>query len=421
MYTSLRNRPETAAPATGRSTRARRVSRNVVLLGLVSLFTDISQEMVVAVLPLYLTLELGLGALAFGVIDGLYGGATALVRLLGGYVADRKGRYKQVAAVGYGASAASKLGLLLALGAWVPTTIALAVDRLGKGVRTSPRDALISLSSDPADLGRSFGVHRALDTTGALLGPLAAFAVLALAPDAYDAIFVLSFCVGLVGLGILLAFVQNRRPSAEAVAHEPQVSLRAAVGLLGDHRFRVVVLVGGGLGLLTISDAFVYLVIQRDAGFDVKWFPLLFLGTAVAYLVLAIPLGRLADRVGRGWVFVAGHLALVGLYALLLASGFGGPAVVLCLLLLGTYYAATDGVLMALASGVLPGTLRSSGLALVTTATASARLVSSVAFGSLWALWGPEATVRAFLIALVLAIPVAAVVLFRRASPEGWA
>jgi MFS family permease len=396
------------------------VSRNVVLLGIVSFFTDVSQEMVVAVLPLYLTLELGLGTVAFGLVDGLYGGATALVRLLGGYAADRRHRYKQVAAVGYGASALSKLGLLVSLGAWVPTTIALAVDRLGKGVRTAPRDALISLSSDPAILGRSFGVHRALDTAGALLGPLAAFVVLATAPGSYDAIFLLSFCIGLVGLGVLVTFVQNRAPAAPADGSEPEVSLRAAVGLLADRRFCLVLLVGGVLGLLTISDAFVYLVIQRDAGFDAKWFPLLYLGTAASYLVLAVPLGRLADRVGRGRVFVGGHLALIALYVLLLASGLGGPEVVACLLLLGVYYAATDGVLMALASSVLPEPLRSSGLALVTTATATARFVSSVAFGGLWAAWGPDATIRVFLVGLVIVLPVSALALSRggwRATP----
>jgi MFS family permease len=386
----------------------------VILLGLVSLFTDVSQEMVTAVLPLYLTLELGLGVLAFGFIDGLYGGATALVRLLGGYAADRRNRYKQVAGIGYAASAASKLGLVLALGAWVPTTIALTVDRLGKGLRTAPRDALISLSSEPALLGRSFGVHRALDTTGALLGPLVAFVVLYVAPEAYDAIFMLSFCVALVGLGILISFVENRRPSRDARKREPEVSFRAALGLLAQRRFRTVVVCGGALGLLTISDAFVYLVIQRDGGFDPKWFPLLFLGTAAAYVALAIPLGRLSDRVGRAWVFLAGHGALVALYALLLAGGLGGPAVLACLLLLGAYYAATDGVLMALASGVLPGSLRSSGLALVTTATATARFASSLIFGALWTVWGPEATVRAFLVALLVAVPCAAVVLARR-------
>ena len=138
--------------------------------------------MVTAVLPLYLTYQVRLSPLQFGFIDGMYQGATALVRLLGGLVADRKERHKEVAATGYGASALCKLGLVAVGGAWLGTTAVLLVDRLGKGIRTAPRDSLISLDSERAGLGRSFGVHRALDTVGAMLGPLAAFVLLAQLP-----------------------------------------------------------------------------------------------------------------------------------------------------------------------------------------------------------------------------------------------
>ena len=171
-----------AAPAARSGRRRIAVSRTVILLGLVSLFTDLSQEMVTAVLPLYLTYQVRLSPLQFGFIDGMYQGATALVRLLGGLVADRKERHKEVAATGYGASALCKLGLVAVGGAWLGTTAVLLVDRLGKGIRTAPRDALISLDSERAGLGRSFGVHRALDTVGAMLGPLAAFVLLAQLP-----------------------------------------------------------------------------------------------------------------------------------------------------------------------------------------------------------------------------------------------
>ena len=187
------------------------VSRTVILLGLVSLFTDLSQEMVTAVLPLYLTYQVRLSPLQFGFIDGMYQGATALVRLLGGLLADRKERHKEVAAAGYGASALCKLGLVAVGGAWLGTTAVLLVDRLGKGIRTAPRDALISLDSERAGLGRSFGVHRALDTVGAMLGPLAAFVLLAQLPGQYNTVFLVSFSIALIGLGILVLFVENRR------------------------------------------------------------------------------------------------------------------------------------------------------------------------------------------------------------------
>jgi MFS family permease len=249
---------------------------------------------------------------------------------------------------------------------------------------------------------------------GALLGPLAAFVLLSAVPGAYDAIFLTSFCIALVGLAILVLFVQNREPSRAEDQPSTQVSLRAALGLLRRSRFRAITIVGGVLSLLTVSDAFIYLTLQRDSDLDVRWFPLLFLGTALVYLLLAIPLGRLADRFGRGRVYVTGHLSLLAAYALLLTAEIGAPEVLLCLALLGTYYAATDGVLMALASEALPETLRTSGLALVTTATATARFCSSLLFGALWAALGPQAAVTVFLAALAVTIPPAGLALARR-------
>lgn len=409
-----------AAPALRSGRRRIAVSRTVILLGLVSLFTDLSQEMVTAVLPLYLTYQVRLSPLQFGFIDGMYQGATALVRLLGGLLADRKERHKEVAAAGYGASALCKLGLVAVGGAWLGTTAVLLVDRLGKGIRTAPRDALISLDSERAGLGRSFGVHRALDTVGAMLGPLAAFVLLAQLPGQYNTVFLISFSIALIGLGILVLFVENRR-NREPAAEEPaapkeHVTLRAALGLFRIARFRVIALVGSGLGLLTISDAFVYLVIQRQTHLDVKWFPLLFLGTALAYLAFAVPIGRIADRVGRGRVFLAGHLALLGVYLVLRFADLGTGAVLCTLVLFGLYYASTDGVLMALASPTIPERLRTSGFALITTGTASTRFLSSVAFGAIWVAWGPQVAMLIFLIGLAVMVPAAAIAL--RTHPE---
>jgi MFS family permease len=149
-----------------------------------------------------------------------------------------------------------------------------------------------------------------------------------------------------------------------------------------------------------------------------KFFPLLFAGTAVSYLVLAIPMGRLADRFGRGRVFLAGYALLLCVDGLLLAPSPGALMVIAALLCLGAYYAATDGVLMALASSVLPPHLRGSGLAMVSTATTVAQFAASLIFGAVWALWGLEGSVIVFAVGIAAALPAAALALRRTAARE---
>ncbi|MQY07909.1 MFS transporter [Actinomadura macrotermitis] len=376
---------DAAALAPHRPRVPRAVPANVLALGAVSLVTDVSSEMVTAVLPMYLVLGLGLSPLQFGMLDGLYFGVTAFVRLAAGHAADRGRRHKLVAGIGYGLSAVCKLGLLAAGGAVGALGAVVAADRTGKGLRTAPRDALISLSAAPDAQGRAFGVHRAMDTAGAFLGPLAAFAVLWSTAGAYDAVFVVSFCVAALGVLLLVLYVKDHRGPAQ---HRAAVSLRAALRLLGDPAVRRVCVVAVALGLVTVGDAFVYLLLQRRLGMAPGYFPLLPLGTAGVYLLLAVPLGRVADRTGRYATFLAGHLALAGACALLLTPWSGALLLVPVLVLHGAFYAATDGVLMAVAAPLFPEGLRSSGLALVQTGQATARMFASVLFGAAWTLWG---------------------------------
>ncbi|MFI6596729.1 MFS transporter [Nonomuraea sp. NPDC050536] len=361
MYISIRE-----------SRLVRSVPANVLALGAVSLVTDVSSEMITAVLPLYLVGTLGLSLLQFGVLDGLYFGVTALVRVAGGHAADRFRRRKLVAGLGYGLSAVCKLGLLATSS--VPLLGAvIAADRTGKGLRTAPRDALITLSAPADRLGGAFGVHRAMDTVGAFLGPLAAFGVLSVTAGAYDAVFVVSFCVAVLGVLLLALYVRDRRGPVTA-----GVSLRAAV--LRQAAFRRICLVAVTLGLVTVSDSFVYLLLQKRLALPPQLFPLLPLGTAGAYLLLAVPFGKLADRYGRAAVFTGGHVALLAAYLLLMGPGWLVPV----LALHGVFYAATDGVLMALAGPLLPEGVRTSGLALLQTGQATARMLSSILFGALW-------------------------------------
>ncbi|MER7893103.1 MFS transporter [Micromonospora sp. NPDC094482] len=412
MYLSTVSRPATDPPDPGPARPGRRialVSGNVIALGTVSLITDVSAEMVTAILPLYLVLGLQLSPLAFGVIDGVYTGATALLRVVGGFVADRFRRRKLVAGVGYALSAVAKLGLLLA-GRSVPAIGAvIAIDRLGKGVRSAPRDALITLSTPPESLGRAFGVHRMMDSVGAFLGPLVALAVLLAVGQSYDAVFVASFCIAALAVVVLVLFVRERPPgTATDDSDQVRVSVREALGLLREQSTRRIVLAAGLLGLATIGDGFVYLLLQRREDLDLRWFPLLAVGTSLAYLVLAAPIGVLADRVGRLPVVVGGYAAL-GVTYLLLAGPVGGwPLLALALGLYGLFYAATDGVLIALAGPVLPARLRTTGIALVQTGQALAYLGSSVLFGLAWQAWGPQTAIRvaAATVAVILLVTV---------------
>jgi MFS family permease len=395
--------------------RSAMVPRTVVLLGFTSLLTDISSEMVVTILPLYLISVGGFSPLAFGVVDGIYNGAAALVGLLSGVIGDRFRRHKEVAASGYGLSAICKL-LLATIGTAVSAigTVVL-LDRIGKGIRTAPRDAMISLSTPKEQLGASFGVHRALDTTGAMIGPLVAFLILAAAPLAFNSIFLVSFFIAILGVAIIVLFVRAPAlaPKDADGATRATPSFSAAGDLLKVPRFRALLIAAAALSLATASDAFLFLALQRKLDLGNSLFPLLFVGSSTTFMVLAVPMGRLADRFGRGRVMLGGYGILLATYAVVLQPAGGWLVLAAGLGLLGTYYAATDGVIMALASSVVPDEVRGSGLALVGTVTNIARLVASILFGSLWTLWGIHDALAAFGLALCAAIVLAAFVLHR--------
>ena len=381
------------------------VSRTVWCLGLTSFFTDVSSEMVASILPIYLVLHLRLSPMAFGLIDGLYQGFAAVARVAGGFVADRWRNHKAVASVGYGLSAACKLGLLAAGNVWSLLALMIALDRTGKGIRTAPRDAMIALSTARAELASAFGVHRALDAAGAMLGPLVAFLLFAFLPGAFDVVFVVSFCIAMIGLGVILFLVNG--PARVAPEPKAVVTLSSAAALLWMPGFRGLLLAGGALGLATVSDSFVFLTLQRQMDFGAAYFPLLYAGVAAGNGLLSIPIGRTADRLGRWRTFLAGHVVLLFVYLVLVGPGPGMLRMIVALVLLGSYYAATDGVLAAMASAALPPRLCGSGLAVLSTVTNVARLLASVAFGAIWTFTGLNTAILAFAGSLVIAIAIA--------------
>ncbi len=388
-----------------------RVPRNVVMLGMVSMLTDVSSEMVATVLPLYLVFTLGASPLALGAIDGTYRGAAALVQVASGFAADRWRRPKEVAGVGYGLSALGKIALVGAGSTIGGIGAIVAFDRVGKGIRTAPRDALISLSSSKAGLATAFGVHRAMDSAGAMLGPLIAFGILLAAPARFDAVFVISTLFAFLGLAVLVLTVQGKPKRAVREGNAP--SLRAAVGLVRDPRLAPLLLAAAVLSLTSVSDALIYVGLQRKIEFEPAVFPLLYVITAVAFMGLAIPVGQLADRVGRVPVLLAGYALLFVVYGALLVGSLGYGLLVVCLIGLGGYFAASEGVFAALAGAILPEDLQASGLGMLTTVVSIGNLLSSLAFGALWLVLGLSGAVLVFGGGLVLAIALAVPLLLR--------
>jgi MFS family permease len=257
-----------------------------------------------------------------------------------------------------------------------------------------------------------------MDTAGALAGPLLAFAVLAAIPlglGGYHAVFVFSLAFAVLGLIVLALVVPDlRTASGQATFSDQTTRHRIALRLsdLSQPALRRVLAVAGLLGLVTVGDGFIYLSLAEADSLATKYFPLLFVGTSAAYMALAIPLGRAADRVGRARVFLVGHVVLLGVYAMT-ASGVGSGAwsVILVLLLLGSFYAATDGVLAALATQSVPEESRASGIAAAQSVVALSRFGCSLGFGLLWQLTGRESALWVMAGVLAFSLLVAALLL----------
>lgn len=362
--------------------------------------------MVAAILPLYALYFLHASPTMFGVVDGLQQGGASIVKLAAGWVTDRSQRHKSVAAFGYVASAASKLGLLVAASGASALALLTVLDRVGKGIRTAPRDAIISLSVPRGALASAFGIHRALDTTGAMIGPLLAFLVLRWIADGYDVVFVISLALALIGVAALVLFVDTS--AMPGTIEQPE-----AIKGQWSSRFVSIAILAAVLGLATISDAFIYLSLQRKLNFDHRYLPLLFVATPAVYLTLAIPAGRIADRVGRAAVILGGYSALLALYVILSSAASSLTTIALCVLLLGAFYAMTDGVFAALASAALPAERRATGLGIVGTCNDVGRLASSIAFGWLWSRGTPDTAVRTFVPVLLIALGVSVAVIWR--------
>jgi MFS family permease len=406
VYLSIRNRPSDAAlDGSGAPTRVRRsaVGSTVLLLGLTSLIIDVSTEMSGSVLPLFI-FATGGGVLTLGLTDGISQATAAVARLIGGLTADRTRRPKIVAVVGYAATTVSRF--MLAFGGRGDVVPAVVVDRTGKGLRTAPRDAMIVDAAPTGGLGVAFGVHRAMDAAGALIGPVLAFFILQSNGGELRSVFVVAAIIGVVGVAVVTLLVN---PRTHQVRPDEGITLQQLGGVWRTPGLSSVSFLAAALGLFTIGDAFIYITLQDRADLAVGTFPLLFVGTACAYLVLAAPIGRIADRTGRTGTFLVGHL-LMALAGFLLAATDGGTGLLLVAIgLLGAFYACTDGVLSALVGGLVPPSSRATGLSLVQAVQAFARLGGAITFAALYDGPGPATAFTIFAVGLSAVVLVTAV------------
>jgi MFS family permease len=313
-------RRKVTAPAIAPTNQIKKVSPVVWKLGWTSFLTDISSEMVNSALPVYLILHLHLSPLQYGAIDGLYNGfSVALVSLAAGMMADRSKRHKEVALAGYGLSAICKLALLAAGGVWGWLLAITGFDRIGKGIRTAPRDALISLNTPPNLMASAFSIHRALDAGGALLGPLIAFILLAQLPGAFDVLWVASFLFAILGMAALWLYVPKLKEELfpRPFLEDRGISRRSLSVLFSSRHFVALACCGLFLSVGTANDGFIYLVLQQKGGTNAGFLPLYYVATAASYALFSIPAGVCADRFGRGSIFLGGYAVLGIIYLLL--------------------------------------------------------------------------------------------------------
>ncbi len=375
-------------------------SRNVFFLGVVSFLTDVSSEMIFTLLPLFLLNVLRVGTPVIGLIEGIAEGTASLLKVLSGWLSDRLGRRKGLAVFGYSLSTLVKPFLYFAT-TWGAAAGVRFVDRVGKGIRTSPRDAMVADSAPPEEMGKSFGFHRGMDTLGAVLGlAVAALVVyvvqqggLELTRDAFQTIVLVGIVPAVLAVLVLLFFVRERgkgagsESPAASFGGPPPEAVNARKGF--DLRFKLFLVVVVVFTLGNSSDAFLILRAQ-DLGFSVPQVLLLFVAFNLVYALAALPAGLVSDRLGRKGVIVVGW-SIYAIAYLGLAVTSAAWQVWLLFALYGLYYGVAEGVSRAFVADLVPAERRGTAYGLYHTAVGLSLLPASLIAGWLWHLIGPEA------------------------------
>jgi MFS family permease len=358
--------------------------RNVILLGLASFFTDVASEMVYPLIPFFLTAGLGAGTTLLGVVEGVAECIASLLKAFSGYLADRSGRRKPLTIAGYALSLAGKVALALAH-TWGMVFGARVLDRIGKGIRTAPRDALIADSTPSGRWGRAFGVHRGMDTAGAIVGVAIAWWMLTGDHGGYRPVFLWAVVPAALGIVALCALREGAQPRT---VHRARPDLRWSRLPRPLKRYLLVAFV---FALGNSSNTFLLLRAGGESATDAL---VLYGAYNLAYAFFSWPAGRLSDLFGRKGLLVAGYLTYAMVYAGFALLGDAPPswAVWSLFLCYGLYSGLTDGVEKALVTDLAPPGVRASALGLHATLVGLGLLPASLIAGILWTAYGPAAT-----------------------------
>jgi MFS family permease len=364
-----------------------RVPRGVWALGFVSLFMDISSEMIHSLLPIFLMTGLGASASLVGLIEGIGEGTASITKIFSGYVSDRLGRRKLLTLIGYGLAALTKPIFAIAI---TPFEVLAArfIDRVGKGIRGAPRDALVADMTPASVRGAAFGIRQALDTAGAFVGPALAIALMWLYADNMRAVFWWAIVPGLVAIALLFFGVEEVAQAATGAAARPPITWRS-IGDLGN-AFWIITAIGAVFTLARFSEAFLVLRAQ-NVGVPIALAPLIMIAMNVVYSLAAGPIGALSDRVGRYGLLAPGFAVLIAA-DLTLALWGSVAGVFIGAALWGLHMGLTQGLLAALVADTAPPHLRGTAYGLFNLAGGIVALIASVVAGVLWQTIGPQAT-----------------------------
>lgn len=379
-------------------------------MGVVSFLNDLSSDMIFPFIPIFLTSVLGASYTFVGFVEGTADATASILKILSGRISDRWQKRKPLVVAGYSLSAISKPILAVAFSPWHVLAVRF-MDRVGKGTRDAPRDALISFSAERSAYGRAFGFHRAMDTAGAALGPLAAFAVLPFINQNYRVLFLLSFAASFFAVMILAVFVREARLPGGQVRYDGGVSASApqARPLMADMRsiqpaagistaasrvslgvpFFLFLAVAATASLGRASEAFLILK-ARDIGIAVAMLPLLYFTFNITFAALSTPLGIVADRVGKRNTYTAGLLCFATVY-LGLAFFATRETIWFLFIVYGIYAALTEGVGRAIVAGLVPPESRATAFGIYSAVTGLALLPASVVFGFFAERFGDQA------------------------------